>query len=121
MSNAESVQAMLQNNTQYTIKYQSVTVEFGRYYNKNTTIAPNSTGQIFYASAVTITSGCVGAVIYNFVDQHGNTQIVTLTYSDPFEGANSFTVAVPNGMTGSVPAPQGNQVLVTYTIGGSIP
>jgi|SRR5579864_6620217 len=122
MSEAENVTATLQNNTQYTLYYQSVNVEWGNYYNKNTTIDPKSAAAIFYAvGAEGAATGCQGTVIYEFKDQYGHTQTVTLTYEDPYIGDNSFSTVVPAGMTEDTPQPQGTSVTITYTIGGAIP
>jgi hypothetical protein len=123
MSQNENVTASITNNTDYTIKYQSVDVLWGNYYNKNTTIDPHSTTAIFYAvGAEGSGTGCQGNVTYGFTDQNGNAQTFVLTYEDPYSGSNSFgTASLPNGITGSSNDPQGGPVVVTYMIGGAVP
>ena len=116
-----SVTAFLKNNTPYILTYQSAATELGNYYNRETTIAPYSTVEIFFASATEgAATACRGAVIYGFTDQNGHQQAITLTYSDPFVGPNSFGVTnLPNGFTGSATQPSGLAVSVIYTIGVS--
>lgn len=122
MSQNENVTAQLANNTQYTLTYQSSNQEWGNFYLKNQTIDPNSSVAIFYAvGAEGSGTGCEGSVIYGFTDQFGNQQTITLTYSDPYIGSNSFGVpSTPSGVTGSANQPGGGPVNVTYTIGGAV-
>ena len=122
MSQNENVTASLQNNTQYTLTYQSVNVEWGNYYNHGTTIDANSTVDIFYAvGAEGSGTGCQGSVIYGFTDQNGHQQTITLTYEDPYIGSNSFGVTnLPNGLSGSANQPSGGPVTVTFSLSGTV-
>lgn len=121
MSQHENVTATLTNNTQYTFVYASVDTAWGNYYNQATTIGPNMSVVVFFAiGAEGSATGCQGNVVYNFVDQNGNTDSIGLSYEDPYSGSNSFSITVPSGMTGSATQPSGGPVAVTYTVGGQI-
>ena len=116
-----SVTAMLVNNSPYDLKYESASVVWGNYYNKSTSVPPDSTLEIFYAIGLGgAPTGCQGTVTWAITDQNGNSQDITLTYKDTYTGPNSFGITVPSGMTGSATQPQGDEVTVTYTVGGSI-
>jgi hypothetical protein len=122
LSENENVTASIQNDTQYTLVYSKVNTLWGNYYNHGTTVGPNTTVDVFYAvGAEGAGTGCQGSVIYNFTDQNGNQQSITLSYEDPYIGDNSFQVPeLPAGMKGSANQPSGGPVTVTYTISGSV-
>ena len=118
-----NVTATLDNQTPYTLNYDSVSVQWGDYYNQHTTVVPNSTLEIFYAcGAEDADSGCQGTVTWTFTDQNGNAQDFTLTYNDPASGPNTYSTNVPEkGMSGSYSGGGGDSASVTFTISGSIP
>lgn len=126
MTAAPTVTAEINNQTQYLLTFETNSIIEGRFSNAE----PNSTQipageqlQVFFASSAGAGSeaGCEGSVIYQFTDQNGNPQVVTLFYKDLYLGDNEFSATVPGGLSCTNDGPtHGDMVAVTYTISGTV-
>jgi len=121
MSNNENVTGIINNNTEFEFTYNANALEWGYYYNIEQSVDANASATMFYAcGAEGSGTGCEGNVYYNFTDQNGNTQSISLYYQDPFIGSNIFKISVPPGMTGSAtPNVPSGSVTVVWTVSGS--
>jgi len=125
MTEVPNVTAKINNQTQYLLTFGSNSIIEGHFSNAE----PNSTQipageqlQVFFASSGPAKDvGCEGNVTYQFTDQNGNPQEVTLFYKDPYLGNNEFSATVPSGLTCTSEGPlHGDTVSVTYTLSGTV-
>jgi len=117
----DSLNGIITNNTEFEFTYSANDTELGRYYNVEQSVDANASAMMFYAVPDEGSgTGSEGNVYYNFTDQNGNTQSISLYYQDPFLGSNIFKISVPPGMTGSAtPSGSGSAVTVVWTVSGS--
>jgi hypothetical protein len=128
MSENNNVTATIDNQTTYTLNYDSNNVSWGYVTtsgpDNSTVIPPGSQLQVFYAwGAEGSGTGCQGNLTYGFTDQNNNSQELTLFYKDPYNLGtdNEFSATVPSGLTCTNNGPtHGDSVAVTYTISGSV-
>lgn len=99
MSETCNVTATLNNQTDYVLNYVSQNTVWGNGAAiSGASVCPGASLQIFYAHGAQGTAtGCQGTVLYQFTDQNGIAQSVTLAYADPFSGSHSFSATVPSG------------------------
>jgi hypothetical protein len=110
---------MVDNQSQFTLEYETSNASWGYCEINAQTIAPFSNVNAFTGMSEGIFSGCEGTVTYTFTDQHGVGRSITMSYNDPFSGSNSASIEAPPGMAAMANVPSsGSNVTAEYLIAG---
>lgn len=122
MSNNNVVTATIFNFTTYDLGYDTQNVQWGSVNINDKTVGGQVSAQAFTAQGAEGSgTGCAGSVVYNFVDQKGNTQDVTFFYNDPYIGTNTGSITAPAGINTAVQIPgSGDNVAADFSISGTV-